>query len=198
MNAAVAMQIVMAWHRRGYWLGDIKPSNFVLSVDSPVSESESTEPCCSKNISAVKYQLFVIDLESVVPVRASATEAAASVYTARYQHPGAIGVISGTADYYAVGQTLDDLLNVRWSANVYLDVFKTYRRFLSWRPECEFDCWAFAGGQEAVLAGAERCSVVSTLSEALKSTDHGVQVAACDKFLRRTGVERLCAVKVGT
>ena len=67
------MQIVMAWHRRGYWLGDIKPSNFVISFDS---ESESTTPSrtagpardreCSESEPAVKYRLFVIDLESVV------------------------------------------------------------------------------------------------------------------------------------
>ena len=48
-----APQIVIAWHDEGYWLGDVKPSNFVVDVahSPPV--------------------LYAIDFESVVCFTAS-------------------------------------------------------------------------------------------------------------------------------
>ena len=52
------MQIVNAWHRNGYWLGDIKPSNFVLGlVTTTDGEGHTTSG---------SLRVFVIDLEAVV------------------------------------------------------------------------------------------------------------------------------------
>ena len=36
----------------------------------------------------------------------------ATLHTRGYQHPDAEGVVSATSDYYAVGQTVEELLNV--------------------------------------------------------------------------------------
>ena len=42
-------QMLAAWHKAGFWLGDVKPSNLVLDTRSPL------EP-----------QLYAIDFEAVV------------------------------------------------------------------------------------------------------------------------------------
>jgi hypothetical protein len=58
--------VVRAWHRRGAWLGDIKPSNVVV-------ETLSALPCVDKAASAAaapSHKLYVIDLEGVVVANA--------------------------------------------------------------------------------------------------------------------------------
>ena len=51
-------QIVNAWHRHGCWLGDIKPSNFVLGLVTTTDDEGHATPG--------SLRVFVIDLEAVV------------------------------------------------------------------------------------------------------------------------------------
>ena len=59
-----AVQIIIAWHDEGYWLGDVKPSNFVVDVapSPPVLYAIDFESVVCFTVSPHWQQVIVIDV----------------------------------------------------------------------------------------------------------------------------------------